>query len=238
MRISPRSSRLPTRAVFFAAALAASSTAAWAGGRPDDEGRNWFGDFSGGWAFPQSDSSDNLDDDWSISGGATYWPSHWPIGLNFGLTYAKFDISDDAVNAINTQIALDPAHSGLIEGGDLENWQFTINAIWGPGDESNGFYMTGGVGVYDLKGELTDTGLVYYPPFCDPWYWWWCYPGGVGTGTVVRGSDSTTEFGYNLGLGYSFEVGDGSLFIETKYHWIDTDTSDVTYVPFTFGYRW
>jgi hypothetical protein len=225
-------------ALSCAVTVAVSSSVAQAGGRPDDQSKNWFGDFSGGWAFPEGNSGDILDDDWTISGGATYWPSDWAVGINFGVGYSKLDISDDAIRAINAAIAADPNNSGTVDGGDIESWQFTINAIWGPGSESNGLYFTGGVGAYSLDATVTETGLVYYPPFCDPWYWWWCYPGGVGLGSIVAGSDSTTEIGYNLGLGYSLEAGDGQFFIEAKYHLIDTETDELTYVPLTFGFRW
>jgi len=225
-------------ALASAVTFAVSSTVAQAGGRPDDESRNWFGDFSGGWSFPISDSGDNLEDDWTISGGATYWPSHWPVGLNIGVAYGKWDFSSDAISTINAAIVADPNNSGRIDDGDVESWQMTIGAIWGPGSESNGFYLTGGIGAYYLDATITETGLVYYPPFCDPWYWWWCYPGGVGLGAIVAGSDSTTELGYNVGLGYSLEAGDGQFFVETKYHFIDTDTEEVTYAPLSFGFRW
>ena len=60
-------------------------------------------------------------------------------------------------------------------------------------------------GLYSLDGELTNTGLVYYPPICDPWYWW-CIPGGVGPGEIVQASKSVTEFGFNGGIGLTFET--------------------------------
>jgi hypothetical protein len=48
---------------------------AWAGGRPDDSSRNWFGQFSLGAAAPAGDTSDILDTSFAISGGVLYWPS-------------------------------------------------------------------------------------------------------------------------------------------------------------------
>jgi opacity protein-like surface antigen len=94
------------------------------------------------------------------------------------------------------------------------------------------------VGAYWLDATVTETGLVYYPPFCDPWYWWWCYPGGVGTGSIIRGSESSTEVGWNAGLGYDFAAGDGKVFIEAKYHYIMTDSEDFYYLPVMIGFRW
>lgn len=213
------------------------TTTAGAGARPDDTSRDWFGFFNLGWAFPQSDTSDVLDDDWTLSGGAMYWPSDWPVGLVFEAAWSELDVSSSAIGAINDAIESDPNNDGRIDGGDLETWQLTANAIWGPGGD-NGFFLTGGVGAYHLSGVLTQTGLVYYPPFCDPWYWWWCFPGGVGTGNIVRGSASSTEFGWNVGLGYAFPIRNGQVFIEAKYHEINTDNSrNVSYLPVTIGMR-
>jgi len=235
--------RLPYRALTVASSFALIGSSAFigssalAGGRPNETERNWFPVFSGGWAMAQSDTSDVLDDDFTISGGALFWPRAWDAGIELKLTYSGFDISDDSINAINAAIAQDPANSGRIDGGDLDTWQFTINGIWGPGSDRDGFYLTGGIGAYHLDAKLTNTELVYYPAFCDPWFWW-CVPGGFGPGSVVQASDSSTEFGLNVGVGYNVETGGGQFFVEAKYHRIDTDTRDLEFVPINFGFRW
>lgn len=230
--------RFPHYAVAAASSLALIGSSAFAGGRPSETERNWFPEFSGGWAFAQSDTGDVLDDDFTLSGGALFWPRDWPAGIELKLTYAAFDITDESIDAINAAIAQDPSNSGRIDDGDLDTWQFTINGVWGPGSNENGFYLTGGVGAYFLDAELTNTQLVYYPPFCDPWYWWWCVPGGFGPGSVVQASDSSTEFGLNFGIGYHLEAGDGQFFVEAKYHRIETDARDLEFVPINFGFRW
>lgn len=226
-------------AVAFTGTFTLGSTTAWGGGRPEDTSRNWFGDVSAGYGYLQGDSNDILDNDWVLSGGAMFWPSGSKVGVDINVSWGRFDFSDDALRAINTAIALDPLNSGSVDGGDVETWQLTVNAVWGLRESSGGgLYLTGGIGAYDLKGTLTNTGIVYYPPFCDPWYWWWCVPGGFGTGSVPVASDSTTELGFNFGLGYSFDMADGQLFVEAKYHRIDTDTEDLEYIPITIGFRW
>lgn len=224
--------------ILTAAAFALISTTALAGGRPNDSSRSWFGQFSAGWAFPQSDANDLLDDDWTISGGVLYWPSDWSVGIQTDISYARFDFSSEALDAINAAIAQDPLNGGQVDDGDLETWQLVINGIWSPGNSDSGFYLSGGIGAYYLDATITNTELVYYPTICDPWYWWWCVPGGVGPGSVVKGDESTTEFGWNAGLGYDFDTGGGKLFIEAKYHYILTDSEDLYYVPVTIGYRW
>ena len=224
------------RACAFCAAVLVTTVAA-AGARPDDTSRDWFGFFTAGWVVPQSDTSDVLDDDWTVSGGAMYWPTDWPVGLVFEAAYTDLKVSNKALNAINDAIASDPGNDGRVDGGSLENWQLTANVVWAPGSSDSGFYLTGGLGFYSLHGVLTETGLVYYPPFCDPWYWWWCYPGGVGSGNIIRAGDSTTEYGWNVGLGYAFPTRAGQVFFEAKYHEINTDSQNVTYLPVTLGFR-
>jgi hypothetical protein len=210
------------RIVIPCTAILMLSGPSFAGGRPEGRTQKWFGHISGGYGFAEGDTSNNLDDTWMISGGATYWPTDWPVGLSLELGYSDFDLSN----------------SGRIDGGSLTNWQATINAIWGPGKHANGVYLTGGIGAYYVTGTITETGLVYYPPFCDPWYWWYCYPGGVGQGSIVKGKDSETDFGWNLGIGYSLRAGEGQLFLEAKYTSIDTSGSELTFLPLTIGYRW
>ena len=222
-------------AVLLAASLLAGPASA--GGRPDGSSRNWFGQFNMGWAFPSGSSADVLDDDWTIGGGALFWPSDWPIGLSFDLAYTDFDLSSAAVGRINDAIDQDPANDGDITGGGLDYWQFGVNAIWSPGqDTDRGFYVTGGVAWYSVDAVVEDTGLVYYPPICDPWFWW-CYPGGVGPGTFIVGKRSSDEFGWNLGVGYSIPLASSQFFIEAKYHQIQWDRENVEFIPLTIGWR-
>lgn len=212
---------------------------AHAGGRPDSSSRSWFGHINTGWTFPSGDTGDVLDDDWRIGGGAMYWPSDWPIGIGFDINYWSMDLSSAAVQAINDAINQDPMNNGEITGGDVDNWQFAVNGVWSLGqDTSNGFYLTGGVSWNSITGRLKDIGLVYYPPICDPWYWWWCVPGGVGPGTIIVGKRSTDEFGWNLGAGYSFDSYNGQFFVEARYQQIQVGSQNIEYFPLTFGFRW
>jgi hypothetical protein len=93
------------------------SAPAWAGGRPDDSSRSWFGHIGGGWAFPSGDSGDVLDDDWTFNGGAMYWPSDWPVGLVIDGSWVDFDLTRSAINSINDAIDQDPNNDGSISGG-------------------------------------------------------------------------------------------------------------------------
>ncbi len=226
-------------AVLFCCFLLLFSASARGGARPDKDWKGWFGHFNFGYNLPTGSIGDIVGDDWSLNGGATYWPDTWPVGLSLELGWAEYDVKNSAIQAINDAIQQDPANSGLISGGDLEDWSFSLNALWGPDTSGRvGFYLLAGVGADYLKGRLTDTGLVYYPPICDPWYWW-CIPGGFGPGTIVRLSDSTTEFSWSVGTGLTFEVGTSSqIYIEARYHGIETDRTTTEIIPITLGYRW
>ena len=77
---------------------------------------------------------------------------------------------------------------------------------------------------------------MYFPPVCDPWFWW-CFPGGVGPGTIIVGKRSTDEFGWNVGLGYAFDNPGGQVFLELRYQRIEFDSESIDYIPLTIGYR-
>ena len=215
--------------VFVVGVLSSGST--WAA-KPDKSWKNWFGHFSFGYVAPQDDFGDFVDDTWTLSGGATWWPG--AVGLDFELGWTDFDLSKETIRLIND--SLEPPSTGEVDDGYITDWSFTVDAIWGPDTSGKvGFYLMGGVGTYYLDGRLTTTGLVYYPPVCGIN---WCYPGWVGTGNIVVGSESSWEFGYNGGIGINLNLASGSqVYFEVKYHYIDMEES-LTYIPFQIGYRW
>jgi opacity protein-like surface antigen len=215
-----------------------STGSSWAG-RPDKTWKNWFGHLAGGWDVASGDFGNIVDDTWTLSGGATWWPETSPVGLDIDLAWQDFDVSKDAIRRINEEIGTDPGNDGEINNGDVSIWSLTTDVIWSPNTQSKvGFYLVGGIGVYRLEGQLTSQGLVYYPPICDPWLWW-CYPGGVGPGTIIEERETATEFGYNAGIGINFELASGSqVYVEAKYHAIQTDNRTTEYIPVQVGFRW
>ena len=213
--------------------VATGSTMAGPGGRPDKSSNKWFTDLSIGAAVPMNDYSDLVDDGWYFKGGAMLWPEEWPVGLSFTAAYSDQDLSSDAISFINDQ---QPPGSGDITGGDIDIWSIESNVTWGPKTGGIvGFYVTGGIGVDFIDGQITSNGVVVYPPFCG---WYWCVPGGVGSGTVINGSASTTEFSYNAGLGIDFKLNSGvKLYLEATYHSANTELSSTDYIPIVFGVR-
>jgi len=217
---------------FICLAFLLVSTSAFAG-RPDKSWKSWFGHFSGGYTVAQGDFGDFVDDDWTLAGGATYWPESWPVGIDLELAWNDFDANSDVIQSINEVL---PPQSSQINGGSVESWSVTADFIWSPDTGSVSPYIVGGIGAYYLQTEFTSPGVIYYPGFCG---WWWCVPGGVAPGTVVQASDSSWNAGLNLGIGINFELGMGSqVYLEAKYHYVDSDPQEVTYVPIMIGYRW
>ena len=206
--------------------------------RPDKSWRDWFGHFAGGWSIPQGNFGDIVDDGFSLAGGATYWPEDWPVGIVLEMGYSEYDISSSAIDAINEEID-NSGGTGEITGGWASSWSVTANLTWSPSSSGKGFYLIGGIGAYRVEGKISEDGLIYYPPVCNPWYWW-CVPGGVGPGTIVVGSASTTEFGWNAGAGWAFPVGSvgSQLYIESRYHSAETSPEATAYLPLAIGYRW
>jgi len=49
--------------------------------------------------------------------------------------------------------------------------------------------------------------------------------------------DSETEFGFNLGAGINLPLTGFSTFIEARWHSINTEDENTTYIPIVFGIR-
>lgn len=227
-------------------ALIVASGSAFAG-RPDKAFKSWFGHFGVGYSVADSDFGDIFDDDWQFNGGATYWPEDWAIGLELDLGYSNYDASNSAVRALNDAIddaimmdpSICPGGGCNIDGIDFESWTLGVSGVWGPDTSGSvGFYLKAGVGAYFMEGRAKQNGLVYYPPVCDPWFWW-CYPGGVGPGTFIVGKESATEFGWNASVGVTFDMNSGSqIYLEANYRRSELDRGSVTYIPITVGFKW
>lgn len=91
-------------------------------------------------------------------------------------------------------------------------WNLTANAVLSP--MASPLYFIGGIGFYstDLAGD----------DFVD--------------------SDAETDFGFNLGAGFSLPLTGFSTFIEARWHRISVDEdvfgfSSINYIPIVFGLR-
>jgi len=213
--------KLVTPIVLVMVALLCISSA-WA--QPRKSWKSWYGHIAGGYNSLSGDAGDVADDGLNINGGATYWPEPWPLGLTLELGFNKSDITSEAAAAADAT------------GGNADIWSLTAGAVWSPDTDGKvGFQLSGGIGGYHLDADLTELGL-FVGPVCSPWFWW-CAPG-IGVGDVIVGSVSTTKFGWNGGIGITFELeSDSVIYLEAKYHSVGTKVS-TEYIPIVIGYRW
>jgi hypothetical protein len=87
-------------------------------------------------------------------------------------------------------------------------WNLTANAVVSP--TASPLYFIGGIGFYstDITGD-----------------------------DVVIDVDAETDFGFNLGAGLSLPLTGFSTFIEARWHNIDFDPENISYIPIVFGIR-
>ncbi len=222
------------KAVFFGAMLLAFTPAV---GSAQDNPVSF--NIGGGPTFVMGDLADRFNTGWGPAIGLTFNTSE-KIGFQFEYAYRWFAIPDEADAAIGL---LDANHQTHQLSGNV------VATLTAP-DSPVRFYVAGGPGMYHRKVEITryaGTGVI-----CDPWY----YVCGTYPVEAVLGSRGGWDFGFNIGAGIGFALGDsGEFYIESKYHhvWgpeISSSTqlpaslqsssggkSDGQYLPLTFGFR-
>jgi hypothetical protein len=87
-------------------------------------------------------------------------------------------------------------------------WSLTANAVVSP--MASPLYFIGGIGFYgwDITGD-----------------------------DVVVDVDSETDFGFNLGAGFSLPLTGFSAFIEGRWNYINTEDESLQFIPIVFGIR-
>jgi len=93
-------------------------------------------------------------------------------------------------------------------------WNLTANAVVSP--MASPLYFIGGIGFYSL--DLTGDDLAEFE-------------------AVFGEVDAETEFGFNIGAGFSLPLTGFSTFIEARWHNINTEGDNLSYVPIVFGIR-
>jgi len=178
--------------------------------------------FALGWSGTLGDAADIANDGWNISGGVTLLPNpQRPFGVRFDLGYNWWDIKTSGLPNI------------VVDDGAASMWSLTSQAVWEFGGKGSvGGYLALGIGGYSRYARVSET--VYY----DGIYCWWgyCYPTVIG-GSAVVADDRLTKFGYNGGLGITFELSSGSQFyLEVQYHAMISDPT-TEYMPVLIGWR-
>ena len=87
-------------------------------------------------------------------------------------------------------------------------WNLTANAVLSP--MVSPLYFVGGIGMYgwDITGD-----------------------------DVVVDQPSETDFGFNIGAGFSLPLTGFSTFVEALWHNINAECDNISYIPIVFGIR-
>lgn len=130
------------RCALLVIVLGAMLVPAQADAQFDKSWKEWFGHISAGYSAPQGDTGEELSGGWNISGGATYKPREWPLGIVFELGYDNFGLTSEALDVYG------PSE------GDASVWLLTAGGIWalktgGP----VGFNLQAGAGGYYTQGR-------------------------------------------------------------------------------------
>jgi hypothetical protein len=185
--------------------------------------RRWGGHFGGGWTMPLNETADKVDSGWHLMGGALYHVND-RLSLRFDLEYDTMDASSETLE----ELAVPDGYTEIWSG--MGGVQLRLN----PNGKVR-LYLFGSVGAHNKRAVFTEPTLEPVV-ICDPW-WGYCYETIVEVDTVL-GERDETSFGVNGGVGVAMSMRNGtSLFLETKYQWIDGDRA-VEYVPVTIGFRW
>jgi Outer membrane protein beta-barrel domain len=194
--------------------------------------------FGGGPTFNAGDLGDHFANGWGPAFGVTIDGPNRKVAFQFEYAYRWFDIKDDA-----------PIFGATRFSANHQTHQLDFNVVANlaaPGSTVRP-YVVAGPGAYNRKVEITE--YVGNGVICDP-YWYVC---GVYPVEAVLGSRGGWDFGFNVGGGVGFGIGESSEFyVEMRYHYvmgpeIETATpvagstgggsTNGSYYPLTFGFR-
>lgn len=200
--------------------------------------------FGGGPTFPSGPIGDHFKTGWGPAIGVTFDTPNPHLSFQFEYAYRWMGISDDASVPV-------PLIVGNTFSANHQTHQLDFNLVTNltkPGAPAR-VYAVLGPGAYYRQVEITKyegNGVI-----CDP-YWYVC-----GTYPIesVLGSRGGWDFGFNIGAGVGFGLGDSAEFIiESRFHYVagktiepvnplppgTTATGGKTtgyYWPLTFGFR-
>lgn len=217
--------------IFSTALLALTPTTGVAQDRP------LHFNIGGGPTFIMGDLSERFEMGWGPALGITYDVNE-RVGVQFEYAYRWFGIPDE---------------TDIIAGRFSANHQthelsFNMIANLTPPDSPVRFYAAAGPGMYNRKVEITE--YIGNGVICDPYY----YVCGTYPVEAVVGSRGGWDFGFNVGAGVGFSLGDeGEFFIESKFHYVwgpeivsatplpsgqtTGGSTNGQYMPLTFGFR-
>jgi hypothetical protein len=223
------------RVLVFIAATAFALTPAVSGAQE----KRIHVNLGGGPTFIAGDLGERFGTGWGPAVGVTFENASNRLGFQFEYAYRWFDIKDDAPFFGASRFSANHQTHQL---------DFNIIANLAPPEAALRPYIVAGPGMYHREVEITEyigSGVI-----CDPYY----YICGTYPVTDVIGSRGGWDFGFNIGGGVGFGIGESAEFyVETRYHYvagpeIEPETAagaaagtggstTGTYFPLTFGFR-
>ena len=224
-----------SRVVLIAASLLAISASA-----ASAQDRKIHFTLGGGPTFTGDALGEHFGTGWGPAFGLTFEGPNQRLGFQFEYAYRWFDIKDDA-----------PFFGATAFSANHRTHQLAFNLVGNltPAGSAVRPYLVGGPGMYHRTVEITE--YIGNGVICDP-YWYVC---GTYPIEAVIGSRGGWDFGFNLGGGVGFGIGeDSEFFVEMRYHKVygpeivttnplppgvgePQGGADGTYYPLTFGFR-
>ena len=193
----------------------------------------------GGPTFMGGDLGDRFETGWGPAFGVTF-DANERVGFQVEYAYRWFNVNDH----------IDAQAGRLSANHQTHQLDFNLVANLTPAGSPARVYVVAGPGAYYRKVEITEyvgSGII-----CDPWY----YVCGTYPVDAVIGSRGGWDFGFNVGGGVGFNLGEGGVefYIETRYHYVkgpdftppagfpqplasSGTSADGHYTPLTFGFR-
>jgi len=185
----------------------------------------WNFDIGGGATPTLGKTSNELDTGWNVQGGAGFNFNRY-IGVTAQVLYTGLGVTRPVIREFN------------VPGADAHIWGFTLNPVLRINPQGRlGIYFIGGGGYYRRVVNFTEpvqaTTLVFDPFF------------GIITpvtfqAKAIIGTLTRVGWGGNVGEGITFRVGNGGakLFVETRFHYISTQSEATKILPITVGVQW
>ena len=197
------------------------------GPAPADYPLHWYVDVGG--TVTTGQTSNYLQDGWSVGGGVQWRPQPGPFSLRADLTYSR----NDATNQLLQEGAVE--NQTQIDHGWADLFTFDLDGVFDIplGGGVTAYVMAGGGGAYRRISLTQRVGFGGYycdnfAGFCNEGY----YPGNV----LVDRTD-TTRWEWNAGAGVNFPLwGLQSWFVEARYTQMQTPVK-TSFIPIRVGFR-
>jgi opacity protein-like surface antigen len=164
----------------------------------------------GGFTLPMGEYGDVAETGFNVGGYLQWRPANQVFGVRGELQYHRTDIKDEVLDDFSADAT-----------GNFSLLYIGVAPVLevAPAESSIGWYVLAGVGLYQVKTSVTETGIDV--------------------------SASQSEIGFNAGAGLRFRFGSASLYVETRYHGVRVDDDDATtsasdfnFMPFSIGISW